>query len=201
MQTHNRYMNIIAIVIAAACLSLAAACGSDGTEYAYGDRITPSAPCGPDIPLTTSIEYITLEGANVPSRLEKALEAAQNPHLIDIEDAEGREMFIGHITGTARAERLRPETERIKGILDKYEDQIWRQINTHDVPIVGFGVSSVKNENGELTDKQVILITVSEYVDQGTLPSEDRIPQCMDGVEVHFEIVPEPGDYLPDYAR
>ena len=73
--------------------------------------------------------------------------------------------------------------------------------NTHDVPIHGFGVRSVENESGELTDKQVILISVSEYMDQSKFPPEDRIPECMEGVEVHFELVRKPDDYLPDYAK
>ncbi len=189
MQTHNRYMHIIAIVIAAACLSLATACGGDDTEYAHGDIITPSAPCGPDIPLTPSIEYTTLEGAKVPPEYEDFLYAAKNPYMIGIKDPEDREVFMHNVRVIARAERLQPEIERIHGILDKYRDRIRRQyVSDKGGHVHGYAVTGIENETGELTDKLVIEVDVIEYVDQSTLPPEDRIPECMEGVEVHFRV-------------
>ena len=183
MKTTNWQTKALMLFIAAAALWLtaAAACANAVTEYAIGDRITPSAPCGPDIPLTPSIEYITLEGAKVPSGNERYLEAAKNPGLIGIEDPAGRASFIQSIRATARAERLRPETERIKAIIDRHKDLIWKQSTAY-----GYSVYNVKNEDGELTDKQVIGIYVARQFDQSTIPPEDRIPECLEGVEVHF---------------
>ena len=94
-------------------------------------------------------------------------------------------MFIQSVRAMARAERLRPQTDRIQAILDKYQELIWRQ------PTVYMSsVDVIRTENGELTDKQVIAIFVTEYIHQGTLPPEDRISECIEGVEVHF-LVPQ----------
>ena len=90
----------------------------------------------------------------------------------------------------ARAERLRPEEERIRVILDKYKDRIWRQNIIYGGSVHGWGVVSIRNEKDEITDKQVIEIDVTEYVDQRTLPPEDRIPECVEGIEVHFVVSP-----------
>ena len=187
IKTINWQTKALTLFIAAVALWLTAACGNNEVEeYAIGDRKTPSAPCGPDIPLTPSIEYITLEGAKVPSGYEKALEAAKNPGLIGIPDAGGRERFIHSIRNTARAERLRPETERIKAIIDEYEDLIWSQNPSVGGFVHGFGMDIIKTEDGISTDKQVIGIYVTELSDQSALPPEVRIPECIDGVEVHF---------------
>ena len=184
MKTTNWQTKALALFIAALALWLATACEDNVVEkYAIGDRLTPSAPCGPGVPLTPSKEYFTWEGAKVPSSEEKWLEAAKNPILISVTDPEARERFIHSMRMSARAERLRPETERIKAIIDKLEDRIWRNPIAH-----GYGVASIETENGMLTDKQVIEIYVTELSDQSALLPEDRIPECIDGVEVHFII-------------
>ena len=187
MKQLNWQTKALTLFIAAAALWLASACANEPLGI---ERITPSAPCGPDVPLTPSIEFITLEGAKVPSGYERDLEAAKNPGLIGIKDQEGRGMFIQSMRAIARAERLRPETERIETILNRYEDRIWKQYTNNGGHIHGYGVMSMRNENGKITDKQVIEIEVIDYVDQRTLPPEVRIPECIEGVEVHFVVAP-----------
>ncbi len=60
MQTHNRYMNIIAIVIAAACLSLATACGEaaaptqEATENPTAETHDQQGGCTTETPELTS---------------------------------------------------------------------------------------------------------------------------------------------------
>ena len=189
--TTNWYIQLLTLTFAAACLWLATACGNNGARYAIGDRITPSAPCGPNVPLTPSIEYITLEGAKVPSGYEKSLEAAKNPGLIGIPDAEGREMFIESMRALVRSERLKPELERIRAILEKYHDRIQMHEVNQGGHVEQWYVESIRTDSGKLTDKMVIRIEVTEHVDQSKFPSEHRIPECMDGVPVHFVVVGE----------
>ena len=86
-----------------------------------------------------------------------------------------------NMAAISRAERLRPERERIEAIVDKYEDLFRRQPGLN-----GYGVVSVSDENGQPTDKMVIEILVTKKVDQSTLPPEDRIPDCLEGVPVVF---------------
>ena len=184
MNTRNWQIKILTFCMAAFALCLTVACGD---EYTGPERITPSAPCGDDVPLTPSVEYITLEGAKVPRGYEKSLEAAKNPGLIGIEDAEGRERFINSMRAIARAERLRPERHRVQKILDKYRDRILRNLELRGYGYsFHFGVDAIDHETGLPTDKMIIRIQVNEYVEQSTLPPEDRIPECMEGVPVHY---------------
>ena len=194
MKTTNWQTKALTLFIAAVALWVATACNSEGRYQHPYQIITPSAPCGPDVPLTPSIEFITLEGARVPEEYEEWLLAAQNPRSIFIEDEEDRKTFIHNVAAMARAERLEPEMERIRAARDKYRDRISKQYLSN-VPdeggyIHGVGVIAIYTEDGEVTDKTVILIDVTEYVDQGTLPPEDRIPECMEGIEVHFRVMP-----------
>ena len=193
MKTHTWQTKALTLFIAAlAVLWLATACTEDS-----GIRIiTPAAPCGPDIPLTPSIEYITLEGARVPEGWERYLEAAKNPLLISVEDPVDRERFILSMRMTARAERLRPETDRIRAILDKYDNLI----SKHDFFTGGYAgsgwVRAISTEEGLLTDKQVIVIRVN--IHPRKLPPEERIPECLDGIPVHFEYHPDVGKPLKE---
>ena len=188
MKTTNWQTKALTLFIAIAALWLTTACVE---EYTGPEIITPSAPCGPEVPLTPSKEYFTWEGAKVSSEYEKMLEAAKNPRLLGIEDPEGRERFIHGMRMAARDERLKPEKERIDTILFKYRDRIRWQWLHQGGHVHGIAIAGIENANGELTDKLVIEITVTEYVDQSTLLPEARIPECMDGVEVHFRVMPE----------
>ena len=73
--------------------------------------------------------------------------------------------------------RWRAETERATAIRPKYEDLFWRQPNVH-----GVGVGVIEDENGEDTGQTGFVISVTEKVDQSTLPPEDRIPDCLEGI-------------------
>ena len=77
------------------------------------------------------------------------------------------------------------DVERARAIRHKYEDLFWRQPNVH-----GTGIGIVVDENGNDTDRAGFIITVTKKVDQGTLPPEDRIPDCLEGVPVQIEEAP-----------
>ena len=84
-----------------------------------------------------------------------------------------------------RREAAEIERYRIRKILEKYDDLIWRQPTVH-----GWSIGELRYLDNGLREKVFIEIEVKEYVDQSTLPSEDRIPECLEGVEVHFVIKP-----------
>ena len=71
----------------------------------------------------------------------------------------------------------RPTGERIHEVRLKYDPLFWRQPNV-------FGVSEgfFKDENRERTGVKGIIIRVDKKVDQSTLPPEDRIPDCLEGI-------------------
>ena len=71
--------------------------------------------------------------------------------------------------------------ERILEVRAKYRPLFKRQPYYN-----GNGPSDLRDENGERTETQGIIIYVSRKVDQGTLPVEDRIPDCLEGVPVQI---------------
>lgn len=73
------------------------------------------------------------------------------------------------------------DVERAEAIRHKYEDMFWRQPNVH-----GSGIGIIEDDSGNATDRAGFVITVTEKVDQSTLPSEDRIPDCLEGVPVQI---------------
>ena len=71
--------------------------------------------------------------------------------------------------------------EYILEVRDKYRALFKRQPNYH-----GNGPGNLVDENGEETTIKGITIYVTKKVDQGTLPPEDRIPGCLEGVPVQI---------------
>ena len=71
--------------------------------------------------------------------------------------------------------------ERARAVLDEQRERIRRQPN-----LVHFGVNRMWDTDGNRIDEVGIVIGVSEKVDQSTLPEQDRIPGCLDGVPVQF---------------
>ncbi len=71
--------------------------------------------------------------------------------------------------------------ERIHEVRLKYDNLFWRQPN-----VFGVGEGYFKDENGEWTETSGIIIRVTEKVDQSTLPPEDRIPDCLEGIPVQI---------------
>ena len=61
----------------------------------------------------------------------------------------------------------------------KYDPLFWRQPNVHGVGEGFFG----DGHGGRLKTKGIV-ISVTRKVDQSTLPPEDRIPDCLDGIPV-----------------
>ena len=72
--------------------------------------------------------------------------------------------------------------ERIHKVRLKYDPLFWRQPN-----VFGVGEGLFRDENGELTGGVGIVIRVDKKVDQSTLPPEDRIPDCLEGVPVQIK--------------
>ena len=73
----------------------------------------------------------------------------------------------------------------VSTVLKKYRSLFRRQPNYH-----GFGMRGLEDEKGNQTTVLGIVVRVTEKVDQSTLPPEDRIPACLEGVPV--QIVEEP---------
>ena len=71
--------------------------------------------------------------------------------------------------------------ERIHEVRLKYDPLFWRQPNVFSVSEGYF-----KDENGERTEEVGIVIRVDKKVDQSTLPPEDRIPDCLEGIPVQI---------------
>ena len=66
---------------------------------------------------------------------------------------------------------------KARAIRHKYDAMFWRQPNVH-----GVSIGNTRDENGEKTGKWGFVIRVTKKVDQHTLPPEDRIPGCLEGV-------------------
>ena len=76
--------------------------------------------------------------------------------------------------------------EEAHAVLEKYRSKIERQPGQHGLSagsIYGF-VTGKTHADG--TEAVGIVIEVDELVDQSTLPEEDRIGDCLDGVPVYF---------------
>ena len=170
--TTNWQLKALTLLAAAVAICLTTACGNgSGAEYAIDGRITPSAPCGDDTPLQPSKEFRQFAG---PEHLYEFHE----PNRINVANRE-------------RKKRLRPERERIEAILGRYSELVSRQSNGEvSNHIITWGVMTIQTEEWWPTDKLIIEVAVREHVDQKSFPPEDRIPECMDGIEVHFDAQP-----------
>ena len=84
---------------------------------------------------------------------------------------------------TTETESPDERRERIHEVRGRYDPLFRRQPNV-DLISEGF----IKDENGGYTETVGILIHVTEKVDQSTLPPEDRIPDCLEGVPVQFRV-------------
>ena len=71
--------------------------------------------------------------------------------------------------------------EMIK-VQEKYKPLFMRQPDVHQT-----GVGRFTDENDEYTGEWGIVVTVTKKVDQSTLPPEDRIPDCLEGIPVQIE--------------
>ena len=88
------------------------------------------------------------------------------------------------------AEDFDPPLEQRRAVRDKYSDMLWRQPNVH-----GIGVGTLRHENGEpIRGTAGIKVYVTEKTDQSTLPPEDRIPDCLEGIPV--QVLEEPVQWI-----
>ncbi len=71
--------------------------------------------------------------------------------------------------------------EMIK-VKNKYKPLFMRQPNVYTT-----GVGKFTDENDEYTGEWGIVVLVSKKVDQSTLPPEDRVPDCLEGIPVQLK--------------
>ena len=69
--------------------------------------------------------------------------------------------------------------ERRHEVRLKYDPLFWRQPN-----VFGVGEGIFTDEHGGLLKTRGIVVSVTRKVDQSTLPPEDRIPDCLEGIPV-----------------
>ncbi len=180
----------ITLFITALAFCLITACGEDSvTEYSGGDRIIPSAPCGPDMSLIAAVEFREL------------------PHREALSDGTINTLAWNE-ANKARLERIGPEIERVEAILARHIDGIlsqhWeqtkslrqsrtnKQTNGYYLQLAPQGeVAALKNEKGLPTDKLVIEVSVQDFMDQSAFSPDDRLPECLEGIEVHYVVVGE----------
>ena len=74
-----------------------------------------------------------------------------------------------------------PTLERIHEVRLKYDDLFWRQPN-----VVTVSEGFLRNGHGGPTNEMGINVMVTKMVNQNTLPPEDRIPDCLEGVPVRI---------------
>ena len=161
MKTTNWQTKALALFIAAAALWLVSACGEEATNP--GINIS-SQHCVPGLPSETSEEFKQFEYFR---------------HGPDVTRTERENQAI-----RLRAERLKPETERIQAILDRYIEHINRDVEGSIAQyVIGYMVESLKDRKGRLTDTQVILIHFGLY--EGQFPLKYPIPKCIEDVIVH----------------
>ena len=80
-----------------------------------------------------------------------------------------------------------PTGDRIHEVRLKYDSLFWRQPN-----VWGVGEGYFRDGNGGWIETLGIVVDVTKKVDQNTLPPEDRIPDCLEGVPVQVMEGPEP---------
>ncbi|MCY4527960.1 MAG: hypothetical protein OXD46_02865 [Chloroflexi bacterium] len=77
----------------------------------------------------------------------------------------------------------RQEIEHMKDVMYKYMDLFTRQPTYHSVGVGPFFLSPPPDV---YSDEHGIEVWVEKKVDQSTLPEEDRIPDCLEGVPVRI---------------
>ena len=86
-------------------------------------------------------------------------------------------------TVTTTPENPDDRRARIHEVRLKYDPLFWRQPN-----VVSVSEGLLEDENRDATKTTGIVVGVSEKTDQSTLPAEDRIPDCLEGVPVQIII-------------
>ena len=154
-KTLSRLQSIIAV---AAVLWLAVACGDDAPKdtilcFEVEEQVTVRGTVYTD----KYIECLCLEDEEqkaATATKEKSMDTSQTGYMSSSE-----------------------AVQKARAIRHKYDAMFWRHPNVHAV-----GIGNTRDENGEKTGKWGFVIHVTKKVDQRTLPPEDRIPGCLEGV-------------------
>ena len=72
-------------------------------------------------------------------------------------------------------------TDQLYGVMEKYEDLFERQPG-----YAGAVFEPIADEDEGEADTRRIVVCVEKTLDQGTLPPEDRIPDCLEGVPIQI---------------
>ena len=89
-------------------------------------------------------------------------------------------MTCDHNCGPGEHESV--TTERAQEVLEKYMEELWDHPNVN-----GFGIGPLEDSEGLWCG--YIGIEIDLIQDQSELSAEDRIPDCLDGVPVNFDVL------------
>ena len=126
------------------------------------------------------------------ARSEEGIVTPQVNSTIKEEVVPTKDPVTANAENMAAIAKYEPLVERAQAVRPKYEALFWRQPN-----VVSVGIGFIKDENGEWTEEVGLVISVSQKVDQNTLPPEDRIPIFVEGVPVQIR---ERGPVVPTTA-
>ena len=74
----------------------------------------------------------------------------------------------------------------VLAVMDKYQDRILAYPK-----VVGFGPYIIPDEDGNPTDQYGLEIAVTERVPASLVPEDLRIPDCLEGIPVSWEVEDE----------
>ena len=96
--------------------------------------------------------------------------------------------MVWNRAATARGERLRFEKMFVLPTLREIRQRFEKHSILQGGHVAGIDVMYLYTEEGLPTDKMYIEVLVYEHVDQNLFPPEDRIPECIEGMPVHFQL-------------
>ena len=174
MHTPKSPLRLLPLLIClAALLFLATTCGDDEYIYDTGMKVV-------SVWLTVAGEV----GEYRENSSAKEETQSKTTETLDEKDYCGANALVEEEN---MAEIPENTPERIHEVRLKYDDLFWRQPN-----VFGVGEGLFMYESGELNETSGIVVSVTEKVDQSTLPPEDRIPDCLEGVPVYVVVEPTP---------
>ena len=178
MKQLNWQTKALTLFITLAALWLATACAGRGFTYhdypADGLRFVRWESCEIDVPLVPSREI-----AKLAERWKE-----QNGTDPSVADLRGHSEFWA--ASRARDTRLAPQIQRILDVIEPYRSPGgWFEEYPY---FEGAQVEALYTWDGIPTDKIVVVVNLSHLVDPRTVRPEHRIPGCIAGVPVHFEV-------------